>query len=625
MTSANVGTAKQQSEVTRVWSRCKCGQEASPEVVSRATLQLSMGVVLQLLFYDTTSTGPCGHRLFRDRTLFFLRGSVLTTFAFAPMAPYSITCYPTLWMEDENLPSLLNRQLQAFLEVQNKVFSKFIEVISSNIQEEEDSKKLVALKSLLNHISEGARALNNDVKSIRMDEYSSLYLIYRLRQLLYLWSNRWVNSFREILSMSSVKRIESESVSLEFEMKEASPTVITPRMEDSPLETESSVTTPTTPVTVNSASTYLSTNEIISLPSELFFGNPQLPPDPDNRFIPVSLQQPTTIFAYAMSTKKYLGECAAMRKLVLEGGTAGCCNNERFLLDRNDNEIKIVLDLEENGVPQRVTCLIFFATQFAAIRDERNACSYLLSLSICSSQDMHGGKSGAEFFITGDNKYLVKVISAREFEMFVTNAHTYFEYIGKCLFKGLPSLLCKVLGIYQTIVTDVSNKKTVSHFVVMENLFYNQSISYKFDLKGSNRNRYATEGTEENTLLDMNFMEKRKGVPLPLHESSKTLLNIGIINDTLFLSIINVVDYSLLVGVNEETKELVVGIIDYFRCYDIIKKIENGVKSVGMIIGEKEPTVIPPNLYKKRFRVSMDSYFITMPDRYFQLKMIGKE
>ena len=54
-----------------------------------------------------------------------------------------------------------------------------------------------------------------------------------------------------------------------------------------------------------------------------------------------------------------------------------------------------------------------------------------------------------------------------------------------------------------------------------------------------------------------------------------------------------------------------------------------------MIIGEKEPTVIPPNLYKKRFRVSMDSYFITvsvfsknnkkMPDRYFQLKMIGKE
>lgn len=62
----------------------------------------------------------------------------------------------------------------------------------------------------------------------------------------------------------------------------------------------------------------------------------------------------------------------------------------------------------------------------------------------------------------------------------------------------------------------------------MENLFYSQHIDYKFDLKGSNRNRYAQEGSEwlvfnydsvaeDETLLDMNFMEKRKGVPLPLH------------------------------------------------------------------------------------------------------------
>lgn len=85
---------------------------------------------------------------------------------------------------------------------------------------------------------------------------------------------------------------------------------------------------------------------------------------------------------------------------------------------------------------------------------------------------------GATFFITGDNKFLVKVISAREFEMFVTNAHTYFEcvflcivsgrYMSKCLFHGLTSLLCKVFGIYQTIVIDAGNRKTVSHYVVVE-------------------------------------------------------------------------------------------------------------------------------------------------------------
>ena len=36
-------------------------------------------------------------------------------------------------------------------------------------------------------------------------------------------------------------------------------------------------------------------------------------------------------------------------------------------------------------------------------------------------------------------------------------------------------------------------------------------------------------------------------------------------NDTLFLSIINVVDYSILAGFDENSHEVVVGIIDYMR------------------------------------------------------------
>ena len=36
-------------------------------------------------------------------------------------------------------------------------------------------------------------------------------------------------------------------------------------------------------------------------------------------------------------------------------------------------------------------------------------------------------------------------------------------------------------------------------------------------------------------------------------------------NDTFFLSIISVVDYSILVGFDEDSHEIVVGIIDYMR------------------------------------------------------------
>ena len=192
-----------------------------------------------------------------------------------------------------------------------------------------------------------------------------------------------------------------------------------------------------------------------------------------------------------------------MKQLVLNGGIEGSCDAERFMLDQNDNDVKLILDVEENGNPGKLVCKIFFATQFEAIRMVRDAANYELSLSVCKVQDVHGGKSGADFFITGDRRYLVKVISAREFEMFVTNAHSYFEsvicfevicrYLAKSFFHGLPSLLCKVLGIYQTVFTDSANRKTVSHYVVMENLFFNKKIAYKFDLKGSNRNRYVNE------------------------------------------------------------------------------------------------------------------------------------
>ena len=51
-------------------------------------------------------------------------------------------------------------------------------------------------------------------------------------------------------------------------------------------------------------------------------------------------------------------------------------------------------------------------------------------------------------------------------------------------------------------------------------------------------------------------------------------------NDTLFLSIVNVVDYSILVGFDENTHEVVVGIIDYMR--QVKKKLFSVCVYVGM-------------------------------------------
>jgi len=60
----------------------------------------------------------------------------------------------------------------------------------------------------------------------------------------------------------------------------------------------------------------------------------------------------------------------------------------------------------------------------------------------------------------------------------------------------------------------------------------------------------------------------------------------------------------------------VVGIIDYLRQYDIIKKMERMGKSVGMIAGQAEPTIIQPSQYRKRFSLAMERYFMTIPDKW---------
>jgi 1-phosphatidylinositol-3-phosphate 5-kinase len=84
------------------------------------------------------------------------------------------------------------------------------------------------------------------------------------------------------------------------------------------------------------------------------------------------------------------------------------------------------------------------------------------------------------------------------------------------------------------------------------------------------------------------------------------------------LQSIDVMDYSLLVGVDEEKHELVLGIIDFMRQYTWDKHLETWVKASGILGGPKNtsPTVISPKQYKKRFRKAMTTYFLMLPDQW---------
>lgn len=117
-------------------------------------------------------------------------------------------------------------------------------------------------------------------------------------------------------------------------------------------------------------------------------------------------------------------------------------------------------------------------------------------------------------------------------------------------------------------------------------------------------------------LLDDNLMELTKGRPFPLKHRAKLFFDKAALNDTEFLSVINVVDYSILVGFDEDSHQVVVGIIDYMRQYDFVKRMERMGKSVGMLTGQAEPTIIQPPQYCRRFSQAMERYFMPVPSKW---------
>lgn len=199
-------------------------------------------------------------------------------------------------------------------------------------------------------------------------------------------------------------------------------------------------------------------------------------------------------------------------------------------------------------------------------------------------------------------------LSPIETSAFLRFAPAYFMIMAEALFHDLPSVIAKMLGFFQIYIKNpMTGAEIKLDLLVMENLFYDRSPSRIFDLKGSMRNRKIQSTGEQNeVLLDENMVEYIYESPLFAREHSKKLLRASVWNDTLFLARQNVMDYSLMVAVDESKKELVVGIIDCIRTYTWDKKLESWIKDRGFAGGGRNrPTVTSPKEYKSRFREAM--------------------
>jgi 1-phosphatidylinositol-3-phosphate 5-kinase len=297
---------------------------------------------------------------------------------------------------------------------------------------------------------------------------------------------------------------------------------------------------------------------------------------------------------------------------------------------RNDIEASLLSDtgthmkysFTHNSV--RASCKIFYAESFDALRRRCNVSDrFIESMSRCLKFDSKGGKTKSLFLRTLDNRFIIKSLQEVELKAFTKFAPDYFNFMSYTLFHGVPSVIAKMFGLFQVNIRNPNTGVDFSYYLlVMENLFYERNPNRRFDLKGSMRNRkIESTGQADEVLLDENLVETIFESPLFVREASRKLLQASIFNDTLWLCKQNVMDYSLMAGFDDTSKELVVGIIDCIRTYTWDKKLESWIKDRG----KNKPTITSPKDYRNRFRVSMMAYVLQAPNCWhqFQAQMPG--
>uniref|UniRef100_K3WZC4 1-phosphatidylinositol-3-phosphate 5-kinase n=1 Tax=Globisporangium ultimum (strain ATCC 200006 / CBS 805.95 / DAOM BR144) TaxID=431595 RepID=K3WZC4_GLOUD len=308
-----------------------------------------------------------------------------------------------------------------------------------------------------------------------------------------------------------------------------------------------------------------------------------------NRYIrKESINLDAPVNAVELETKTNLASQAAMVRMLR---SAARNNVDHVFVDENQFQ-----------PATRFSCKSYYAMQFHALRrlyygGDRN---YVESLCHCEQWNAAGGKSGAGFLKTRDQRFIAKAIPEIELQMFLSMANEYFSYMAKTFENNLSSMLSKVLGVYKVSISNASQGEPDIKMciIVMENLIYGRDVDFSFDLKGKMEGRYKEHNGK----------------------SALSLLLSAIVNDTAFLSSVQATDYSMLIGYDVKKQEVVACIIDYIHKYDFMKMVEHAGKR--LIQEEGEITVLNPKHYRKRFCQAMTKYFMTIPSRYTKVTTV---
>ncbi|XP_073034985.1 phosphatidylinositol 4-phosphate 5-kinase 6-like isoform X1 [Primulina eburnea] len=175
-----------------------------------------------------------------------------------------------------------------------------------------------------------------------------------------------------------------------------------------------------------------------------------------------------------------------------------------------------------------------------------DAADYMLS--ICGDDALRElsspGKSGSFFYLTNDDRYMIKTMKKAEVKVLLRMLNAYYNHVRA--FEN--TLVTKYFGLHCVKLNGPAQKKV--RFIIMGNLFCSEyMIHRRYDLKGSTFGRLTDKPESEidatTTLkdLDLNFIFR-------LQKTWFQELRRQADKDCEFLEQERIMDYSLLVGLH---------------------------------------------------------------------------
>jgi len=249
------------------------------------------------------------------------------------------------------------------------------------------------------------------------------------------------------------------------------------------------------------------------------------------------------------------------------------------------------------------------------------------------------GRSGAFFFYTEDQNYLIKTLTKAEAKLMIKTLPQYVDYMR----QNAKNYLGKYFGLHAI--------KLYGHrifFVVTKNIFsaLDATPDEIYDIKGSWVGRNTNNIIWDRKLMKDNDLHRE----LLLESEKSNAIYKQLEKDTEFLASLKIMDYSLLLGVvyktikqnkndpreqegddmkshsdagfddesshSQHTEILeaemvvgpgkyVIGIIDMLQKYNMRKKSERCIKSICMCKDKNGISCAPPYIYRDRFLEKM--------------------